>query len=341
MKQFILFISVLSICISCKKVYNPDINPPPDVLVVDGLITNENSSYLIKLMRSSAFDGPSSEYNFVNGAKVSIFDNLGNNYKVTESRLGIGMYFTDSTELVGIPGRSYTLHIVTEDGNVYESSPQEMLSSASQDTVYPDFCNKTALVPTTEGEYRKVTTAGMDLVTDINSNGDILPRFRFKSRLTIVSQTASGGGYVDYRNLDDLVNLTEEKYTTTSLNIRSHIICFVPTEYIVPQTENGKIVSGYVSHRVITISRYRLNNEIYQYYKNMNLLLSAQGRIFDPIATQFKGNITCINNPQKLALGIFEASPVKTSVYTNMPGQKNIYQMENYPLRELIYNLTF
>jgi hypothetical protein len=73
----------------------------------------------------------------------------------------------------------------------------------------------------------------------------------------------------------------------------------------------------------------------------MNLLLSAQGRIFDPIATQFKGNITCINNPQKLALGIFEASPVKTSVYTNMPGQKNIYQMENYPLRELIYNLTF
>lgn len=321
MKQHIsLFILILIFCTSCKKIYNPEINAPQDVLVVDGLITNEAVNYCIRLTMSSAFDDPSSRY--VTSAKLSISDNMGNNYKVTESKNG--MYFTDSSELVGIPGRIYTLHIVTEDGNIYESSPQELLSSAFQDTVYPVFCTKTTLAQDGNGQYYTYTAPGMDLSTDINSNGDTLPRFRFKSRLTIESTNGAGDHQTSTTYIDDLVNLTEEKYTTTSLNIRGHIICFVPTEYIVPGSDY------YVNHRIIKISRYTLNNEIYLYYKSVNSLLSAQGKIFDPITIQFKGNIRCINNPQKLALGIFEASSVKTDYYTNMPGEKNIHRIESY-----------
>jgi len=308
---------------SCKRVYNPDINASQDVLVVDGLITNEIQNYGIRLTRSSTFDNSSSDYKYVTGAKVSISDNLGNNYKVTEFRFG--EYYTDSTELVGMPGRIYTLHIVTEDDNIYESSPQELLSSSSQDSVYAVNSTKAELVSDGNGGYNHIITAGIDLLTDITNNGDISPRFRFKSSITLLS-TCGGASYSNTYSADDLVSLTEEKYTTTSLNIRGHIICFVPTVYIVKQDCGD---AG-VYRRTIKISRYRINNETYQYYKNINLLLSAQGKIFDPITTQFKGNITCINHPQKLALGFFEASSVKTNIYSSMPWGTYIYQIQNY-----------
>src|ERR1035437_7422428 len=336
MKQHIfLFISVLSICMSCKKVYNPDINPPQDVLVVDGIITNEIKTYWIRLTMSSAFDNPSSGYKFVTSAKLSISDNLGNNYKVTEYKNG--MYFTDSTELVGIPGRIYTLHIETEDGNIYESSPQEMMASASEDTVYAENTIKTVLVPDAYGQYNQITTAGIDLLTDINPNGDILPRFRFKSSITTESSYSKIGIFLtinyywwETRSGDDLVNLTGEKYTTASTNIQGHVISFIPTEYNVLQSIEDTTISAYVINRIIKVSKYRLNNEAYQYYKNINLLLSATGKIFDPIATQFKGNIICINNPQKLALGFFETSSVKTEIFTSRPGETKVYQIQKF-----------
>ena len=385
MKQPVfLFILILSLCMSCVKVYNPNINAPQDALVVDGLITNEVKTYWIRLTMSSAFDNPNAGYKFVTGAKLSISDNLWNNYTVTEFKNG--MYFTDSTQLVGIPGRTYTLHIATDDGNIYESSPQEILSSTSEDSVYVANTTKTILVSDGFGGYNQITTAGIDLLTDITNNGDVLPRFRFKSTITTESffsqskpnpnpdlpDLTVNSYWWNAGSTDDLVNLTGEQYTTTSLNIQAHVICFVPKVIAVTQHRapaifvDTTVVPGDTVHihigtfdtiiiakpdtailktnvfptdttifaavnsRIIKVSKYRLNNETYQYYKNINLLLSAQGKIFDPITTQFKGNITCLNNPQKLALGFFEASYVRTNVYTNKPGEIKVYQIQNY-----------
>jgi hypothetical protein len=43
--------------------------------------------------------------------------------------------------------------------------------------------------------------------------------------------------------------------------------------------------------------------------------MQSEGKLFDPVATQLNGNIKCITDPKKKAIGFFEASSVSYSAY--------------------------
>ncbi|HEY4785050.1 MAG TPA: DUF4249 family protein, partial [Bacteroidales bacterium] len=175
---------------------------------------------------------------------------------------------------------------------------------------------------------------------------DTISRFRFESVVTteymysmMISPTRTDVYYCWYsENPDNLVNLTDEKYQTSSYDIQNHTVCFIPTVYMYPVdyvdsvTRKDSLLNASIANRIIRVTRYRMNNESFQYYKDINSLLSAQGKIFDPTAYQFKGNITCISNPQKLALGLFEASSVRTSIYTIKPGSIKVNQISSFNL---------
>jgi hypothetical protein len=144
------------------------------------------------------------------------------------------------------------------------------------------------------------------------------------------------------------LNITDEKYQTSSNDIQNHVVCFLPTEltYFTTYTDTIKNLTSkpptitlkdsmlYASivTRVIKVTQYRINNETYQFYKNVNTLLSASGKIFDPIAFQLQGNITCKTNPQKLALGFFEASSVRNNIYSIKPGERKVSPVKSYNL---------
>jgi hypothetical protein len=70
-----------------------------------------------------------------------------------------------------------------------------------------------------------------------------------------------------------------------------------------------------ITHRVLYLNTYSLNNETYLYYKGMDEQLQSEGKLFDPVAAQLNGNIKCISDPEKKALGFFEASSVSYSAY--------------------------
>ena len=84
-------------------------------LVVEAVVTNEVKQHVIKLRNTSSYDRPE-YFEPVSGADVSISDDSGNIYSVTESEAG--KYLTES--LGGVPGRRYTLSI-EYNGKLYES----------------------------------------------------------------------------------------------------------------------------------------------------------------------------------------------------------------------------
>jgi hypothetical protein len=43
--------------------------------------------------------------------------------------------------------------------------------------------------------------------------------------------------------------------------------------------------------------------------------MQSEGKLFDPVAAQLTGNIKCISDPEKKAIGFFEASSVSCSAY--------------------------
>jgi hypothetical protein len=336
MRPYICFFSfILILCLSCSKVYDPSVDANQDALVVEGLITDQAAAYQIRLSKAIPYDSSGTSY--VTHATVWVIDDNGVQYNFSES--GNGIYASNPAELVGTPGKSYTLHIKTKDGNIYESSPQLLLPNDFTDNVYAEFATKEILVEDYYGGTSKQNIAGVDILVDIKNNTDSLSRFRFKSILTteltysVYVSPETTYYYYCWRTagLDDLVNLTGEKYGTSSKDITKHTACFIPSynTYSVYDTIHDTTVTAYVNNRILKLTRYTLNDETYQYYKNINTLLSAEGKLFDPIAAQFKGNISCISDPKKLALGLFEASAINTSTYYIHPGQKNVVGIPN------------
>ncbi len=110
------------------------------LLFVQDVITDQPRSNTIKLSRSSPL-GTKSSANPVTGSTVSISDDNGNNYFLSETVPGT--YVTDSSQFQGSVGRFYTLHISTNNnaGNhatsdTYESIPAELKPVPPIDSVF-------------------------------------------------------------------------------------------------------------------------------------------------------------------------------------------------------------
>ncbi len=127
----IIILIVFALC-TCIDPYSPKLRGYDSILVVDGLITDANSSHTIKLSRT--FQDQNSIPATVSDATLFISDDTGNKSYLKSK--GNGMYITDSIEFKGTIGRTYILHILTHEGVEYESEPCLMQSVPDIDSIY-------------------------------------------------------------------------------------------------------------------------------------------------------------------------------------------------------------
>src|SRR5664280_2486699 len=130
-KSIIAIAAVFTLC-TCIDPYTPKLRGYDSLLVFDGLITDANTSYSVKLSRT--FQVQNSTQAMVSDANVSLTDNGEN--KINLGNKGNGLYKTDSLDFTGMVGRTYTLHITTKEGNEYISDPCSMQSVPDIDNVY-------------------------------------------------------------------------------------------------------------------------------------------------------------------------------------------------------------
>ena len=332
-----IFIVVLILVTSCSKVYDPGIDTAQSMLVVDGRITNKTDAYHVLLSSTRPFT--SSEKGApVRGANVFVTDNLDNSYKFNERDKGD--YVSDSLQFTGQPGYTYRLHIITEDGTEYDSDPQKIFPEVSPDNVYAEFDNEEVLSGVTG---LKVNTPGASIFLDIRNQSDTMPRFRIVSDLVIQYfdedwmhiDDSYGCTFEFYQwktiNINSNFNITDENYLLNSASIKKHPAGFLDDYFnVLAYSYEGKInledttatavktnSIGFhlIHHRILYLSLYTLNNETYQYYKSLHAQIQSDGKIFDPVAAQLIGNIKCVSDREKKAIGFFEASSVSCSAY--------------------------
>ena len=105
-----LVILITFILSGCQKVINVDLNEVAPHIVIEGLITDKPGPYTVIISKSgSYFNQPALPP--VSGAFVIITDNTGTIDTLKESTPGI--YLTSKTR--GIPGRTYTLRVLSEN----------------------------------------------------------------------------------------------------------------------------------------------------------------------------------------------------------------------------------
>jgi len=136
MKTGVIIFSLLTLLsAACVTQFIPDTDEDKDLLVVEGLITNLEGINTVKLSRTL----PLASKNTTRPAKgytVSISDDLGNTYMLTESTAGT--YTTDPAAFRGVPGRKYQLNIKSNEKTgpvfTYRSIPAEMKPMPARST---------------------------------------------------------------------------------------------------------------------------------------------------------------------------------------------------------------
>jgi hypothetical protein len=289
--QFILFIFLLLVN-GCIVQFIPEIYEDQELLVVEGLITDQPATDTIKLSKSLPL-GQKSAARPVSGYIVKITDDMGNNYLLKEIKAGT--YVTDSTTFKGEIGRIYTLQISSNSGKNnfnYESYPMEMQKVPPIDSIY---YKKLVVKEDIAGWY------GIDACQIYLDSHDPENKCRFYR--WDYSETWMHRLLFPVPNMICWISANSE-----SINIKSTAafdevrITRNPVTYITNYSDRLKWEYS------ILVNQYSLNEDEYIYWEKVKNFTDQVGGLYDIIPASIPGNIISITNPNEKVLGYFSVS---------------------------------
>ena len=329
---------IILVITACQEVFEPDVEDTPPFLVVEGRISTVPGSHLIRLTYSKTFN-ETPYANPVSSATVEVYDDAGNVFTYHQFGQG-GYYKTNTAEQIRAEiGHTYTLRITTPNGDVYESSPQTIVEVAPIESITATYTSNIILVDDGYGGYSEIEQDGFDVnvnVTGIHENDNyyiydwnLIGQFRvmgtypmdsgqpiqnifydyqtLSANLEKIIATVNANQYVDKKVKDKkLLFLSRNEFTTLSTP------CVPDTFEVDPVSFDGVIMR---------IFQHSLSKDAFDFWYDVQKQLESSGQIFDPVASQIKGNIKCVSDSTKMAFGVFYASDVSEFVnylYINM-----------------------
>jgi len=291
-KTIITFFILLPLIIGCVKQFIPSVDEGKDFLVVDGLVTDQNFSYRVRLSRTSKL-GPMNTITPVKNCIVSVTDDFGTVSLFRESRNGI--YISDSLTFRGEPGRKYTLNI-SDGSNDYQSDIMEMKPVPPIDSLYPvlEYNDSYTLGKTVPG-YQVYLNTGDTTHACKFYRWNFVETWEFRIPFdypTIINRICWKYDNSDKIYLKDVSALKENRITSYPLNFIT--------------TETDRLQYKYS----ILVNQYSLIEEEYQYWEKLKRVTENVGSLYDVVPMSINGNVHCTSNPSEMVLGYFSVSSV-------------------------------
>lgn len=298
-KATVLIASCLSIGLAaCIEEFRlEDIEYKPQ-LVVEGIITDELKRHRVSISTSAPLG--SREFIPETKAVAWIEDTVGNNITLSEIKPGI----YETPVFSGIVGNRYRLSIITNSGNQYVSDFMLLDKSPAIDSVYATFA------PSESG-----STNGIHIFLDSRGDKSFSKYYRWEIIETFEIETPFpsnyewlGGNNVIFRN--QRVDQCWRTDTLSQLLIQStenrdkNEIVALPIRFI---EESSYIFRVKYS---ILARQYSVSLEAFKFWENLRTLSENQGSLSDVQPGNLPSNIKCVNDPDELVLGYFEASSV-------------------------------
>lgn len=304
LKSFITVFIIITLC-TCIDPYSPQLKGYNSLLVVEGLITNENASYEVKLSKTKQTQNLVPEK--VSDAVVTITDETGINIMLMN--LGNGLYKTDSTVFTGVIGRTYTLHILTHDGKEYESAPSAMLPVSEIDSLY---YGKDVGFSNNQSE----THQGISIYLDSKEGDAINNYFRWEYEETWKFRLPSikRANYINDTTIIPIIDIKEfcwKQKKSTEILVQSnsqqqegHIIK-VPITFIASDLSDRLTIQY-----SILVKQYSISEKEFQFWDNLKKVNESNGDIFGSQPFSVLSNIANVQDKNELVLGYFQVSAV-------------------------------
>ena len=291
-KRYVMLLALILLN-SCITEFIPEIGENKELLVVEGLLTDRGDPVTIKLSTSLPL-GQKSEAKPLAGCNVKITDDLGNSFYLGETLPGIYV-----TPFHGIVGRSYTLHIETNQSRnnfTYESFPMKMKPVPLIDSLYYEKLLIRERVEYIEG----IEECQIYLDTHDPDNNcrfyrwDYSETWKLRLRFDVPNQTC----WISNNSKNIIIGSTSA--------ISDDRIKRYPLTYISNATD--RLMTKYS----ISVNQYSLNEDEYNYWKKLQKITEQVGGLYDMIPASIPSNVMCIDNPVEKVLGYFSVSAIST-----------------------------
>ncbi|NLJ42192.1 MAG: DUF4249 domain-containing protein [Bacteroidales bacterium] len=292
-KNIIILLLTISFT-GCITQFVPETDEDKDILVVEGMITDQPETYTVKLSKSMPL-GKKAALKPLKGCSVSVSDDKGNYYQFRESSTA-GTYLSDKSVFSGVVGRKYTLHIFTGNATPshysYQSLPMELISTPPIDSLY----------------YEKVVIKEKD-----ENSGP-------KEGCQIYLNTHDESGKCKYYRWD----YTETWEFRLPYMVTNHI-CWITNNSTVIKIKNTSVLSENVIRKYplnfissetdrlsqkysLLVNQYSLNEDEFNYWEKLQNVSQDVGGLYDVIPASIPGNIFCVEDPAERVLGYFSVS---------------------------------
>jgi hypothetical protein len=306
-----LFLLIVGGCIT---EFVPRTDEDPNLLVVEGLITDQPEVYSVKLSRSMPL-GKTATIKPLKGCTVSIKDDLGNTYWLTESSTA-GTYLTDKAIFKGVVGRKYTLHINTNNSTAthrtYESRPMELRAVPAIDSLYYEkviIQEKTEDTAPEEGCQVYLNTHDSQEKCKFY-RWDYVETWKFQLPYFVPNQTCWITSNSNEINIKNTSVLSEDKVTR------------FPLKFISNETDRLNVRYS------ILVNQYSVSEEEFTYWEKLQNISEDIGGLYDIIPSTIPGNMFCVEDPAEQVLGYFSVSArASKRIYIdeNFRGMVNLY----------------
>jgi hypothetical protein len=294
-KLSILF-SVYLLINSCITPFIPESNEYKELLVVEGLITDQYGINTVKLSKTLPLWERKRTAKPLKGCTVTISDEGGNLYQLTEK--SAGTYITDSAKFQGNIGNKYVLHIKTNNPPLYnysyESLPVEMKAVPPIDTIFYE-----KKVITEKDESHPFQEEGCQVYINTHGPSDYCRYYRweytetwefrlpFSWPVNHVCWTSSNSSVINIKNTSGLSENRVYRY---------------PLNFISNNTDRLNVKYS------ILVNQYSLNEDEFSYWEKRKNITENVGTLYDITPAELPGNIYCIENPGEKVLGYFSVS---------------------------------
>lgn len=319
---FSLLVSLLAV--ACTELFDPEIGKQEKVLVVEGLLTDQEGPHEIRLSWGVPYgerltDQPET------GAIVYVEDQTGVRHYFPESQPGV---YGSRPEFFARPDFIYVLHIETSEGDQIQSDPQQLNPQPFIDNMDVMLIKRMLEYQNLQGEQEFGEVEGLQFSTLIGSSGQSVPTLRFETSIMVqyvlyelYPERPGDPNYMYCRRklpVQENVNVVIPEVDVSVGDVLSHEVGFMPRTL---RFFEGDDFWGYLrtDRRLLIVRQYALNQEAYIFYKGLHEQLGSEGRMFDPIPGQVTGNLQYINHPGKYVLGFFEVSSMQTDTYAITP----------------------
>ncbi|RLE03624.1 MAG: hypothetical protein DRJ13_04300 [Bacteroidetes bacterium] len=307
---YICLLCLVTIVTGCVERYYPeDSDMKTGTLVINAHLTDQPGVQVIEISRSVDLTEPS--FDPVSGSFAEVIREDGEFREFSEFKPGY--YKADLDDSFLQTGDSYMIHVITPDGNEYESVFDKLRPVPEIDSLYYQ-------VEHNSFASEEDSTSGVRFYIDFTYDDEAYEYIRWDLTETYEFHNPDMEGFildVDFRlkELSDTSNYRVCYITNELSSIHSMSLYYLdfgiyikkPFTFVPNIQQEQKLHHKYS----LLVKQYSLGEEAFHYWNELKKTSQEQGFLFDRQPALLKSNIHNVNDDSEIVLGFFSMASVE------------------------------